>query len=432
MISIPLVLVAALAAAQPAAADPSGYLKPEGETKTIEKAARLFRDGVRLLEKGSAGPALGKFRRAAKLCPDFFEARYNVAKLEGEKGGHERAVAELEALAHDFPANVRAFSDLGQLLVGKSPEAAGRAFDTAVANGEKLLKDKAIIDAGKSTVAQLTVDLAFAYHNRGAWRLGAGELDGAKVDLTRSVELNGTNFFSHYGLGLALLQQGDYAAAKESFRRAKALKRNFADCSIGLARTYLGEMPPQPAAALAELNEAEKLAGLTAQVETLYGDAYRLLGQLPAAIERYEKALALGANRATIALKLAVVARDEKDFEAARKRLGECIAHTKEAPLLARAYRHLGELAELEEDFEAAATQFAVAIELDAGAYGARLHLGACLYRMGKLDEAEKHLAAVIEHFGDEPPAALAEDVAVARKLLDNIRTSTDNRTQTD
>ena len=432
-----LALVATLAAAQSAGADPSGYLAPEGERDTVEKAARAFRDGVRLLEKGSAGPALGKFRRAATLCPDFFEARYNVAKLQGEKGGRERAVAEPEALGRDFPSSVRAFSDLGHLLVETDVEAAGRAFDTAVANGEKLLKDKAIIDAGTGTVAQLKVDLAFAYHNRGAWRLGAGELDGAVADLSRSVELNEANFFSHYGLGLAHLQQGDYAAAKASFKQTQALKRPFADCSIGLARAYLGETPPQPAAAIAELNEAGKVTGVTAQSETLYGDAYRLLGKLDAAIEHYGKALELGADAATILLKLALVARDQKDFETARARLHECIEQTTDNPLLARAYQYLGELAELEEDFEAAAKHFAAATELDPEAHGARsierrLHLGVCLYRMGRLEEAEEHLAAVIERCGDKPPPALAADLALARKVLDKIRTSGENEIQPD
>jgi tetratricopeptide (TPR) repeat protein len=432
-----LTAAAIVAAAHVAGADPSGYLAPEGDRDTVERAARAFREGVQLLEKGSAGPALGKFRRAATLCPGFFEARYNVAKLEGERGGRERAIAELEALGRDFPSNVRAFSDLGQLLVESDVEAAGRAFGTAVANGEKLLKDKAIIDAGPGTVAQLRVDLAFAYHNRGAWRLAAGELDAAVADLERSIELNGTNFFSHYGLGLARLQQGDYAAAKASFRLAKALKSPFPDCSIGLARAYLGETPPQPAAAIAELGEAEKAAGATAQSETLYGDAYRLLGKLDAAVEHYGKALDLGADAATISLKLAVVARDQKDFKTARERLRECIEHTTDNALLARAQQHLGELDELEEDFEAAAKHFAAAVALDPDAHGARsierrLHLGVCLYRMGRLDEAEEHLAVVIERCGDEPPPALVDELALARKLLDKIRASGENEEHSD
>jgi len=412
-------------------ADPSGYLQPEGDARTIEKAARLFRDGVRLLERGSTGPALGKFRQAGRLCPAFFEARYNAAKLEGERGSREKAVAELEALCRDFPTNVRAYSDLGQLLVETEPDTAGTHFNTAVTNGEKLLEDEAITAAGASTVAQLEADLAFAYHNRGAWRLGQGEFADAAADLTRSIELNDANFFSHYALGLTRLQQGEYGEAKAAFKRAKALRRPFADCSIGLARAYLGETPPQPAAALAELKEAEKATGTTAQTETLCGDCYRLLGDLETAAERYAGALELGADPATVALKRAVVARDRKDFGRARELLDECIERTDAAPLLARAYRHLGELDEIEERDEAAAAHFAKAIELDPPAYGARLHLGACLYRLGRTDEAEQHLAAVLDELGEAPPAALAADVASARKLLDRIRSSTDNHTHT-
>jgi tetratricopeptide (TPR) repeat protein len=429
---IPVVIVTTALTLATAGADPSGYLRPEGDAKTVEKAARVFRDGVRLLERGSTGPALGKFRQAGRLCPGFFEARYNAAKLEGQRGGRDDAVAELEALCRDFPRNVRAYSDLGQLLVETEPDAAGAHFATAVTNGEALLEDEAILAAGASTVAQLETDLAFAYHNRGAWHLGRGEFAQAAADLARSIELNDANFFSHYVLGLTRLQQGRYDEAKAAFKRAKTLKRPFADCSIGLARAYLGETPPQPAAALAELREAGNAAGTTAQIETLCGDCYRLLGELETANERYAKALELGADPASIALKRAVVARDQQDVDKARTLLEQCIEGTDEAPLLARAYRHLGELDELEDRPEAAVAHFARAIELDPPAYGARLHLGACLYKLGRTDEAGEHLAAVLDELGETPPVALKADVALARKLLDNIRAGTDNQTQTD
>ena len=425
-------LVTALGAARPAAADPSGYLTPEGDEKTLEKAAAYFDKGVGYLDQGARGPALSAFRKAAKLCPGFFEARYNIAKLEGDKGRRDRAVAGLETLGRDFPANVRGFSDLGQLLIETDPEAAGRAFATAVANGEKLLTDKAIKAAGENTLAQLAVDLAFAYHNRGAWRLGTGDLDGAKADFTRSTRLKDDNFFSHYGLGLALLQQGHFEAARAAFKRAKELKRSFADCSIGLARTYLSGTPPQPAFALAELKEVEALTGQTAQLEELYGDAYRLQEDFPTAIKRYEKARELGADRAAIALKLALVDRAQGDRGAARRRLRDCLKHTNDRAIKVRACMQLGGLAELDEDFAKAAEHFAAALALDADAHPARLRLGVCLYRTGKPEEAAKALAAVIKHYGDGPPAALAEDLALARKLLDKLRTSGDNETHND
>jgi hypothetical protein len=90
-----LLTAAALRVCASAPADPSGYLKPEGDEKTVEKAARVFRDGVRALDIEAAGTALAKFRRAASLCPDFFEARYNVAKLEGVEYGRDRAIEGL-------------------------------------------------------------------------------------------------------------------------------------------------------------------------------------------------------------------------------------------------------------------------------------------------------------------------------------------------
>ena len=423
---------AVLGAARPAAADPSGYLAPEGDEQTLKKAAAYFDKGVAYLDQGARGPALSAFRRAAKLCPGFFEARYNVAKLEGDAGGRDKAIAELEALGRDFPANVRAFSDLGQLLVETDAEAAGRAFATAVANGEKLLTDKAIKAAGENTLAQLAVDLAFAYHNRGAWRLATGDLKGAEADFTRSIRLKDDNFFSHYGLGLALLQQGHFEAARAALKRAKELKRSFADCSIALARTYLSSTPPQPAFALAELKEVEALTGRIAQLEELYGDAYRLQEDFPTAIKHYDNALDLGADPHAIALKRALVDRAQGDREAARRRLRDCLTHTNDPAIKVRARMQLGGLAELDEDFATAAEHFAAALALDPDAHPARLRLGVCLYRTGKPDEAAGALTAVIEHYGDAPPAALADDLALARKLLDKIRTAGDNETHND
>jgi len=441
-----LLIAAAALVCAGASADPSGYLKPEGDEKTVEKAARTFRDGVRALDAGAAGTALDKFRRAASLCPGFFEARYNVAKLEGTQYGRDRGIEGLTALCKDFPTNVRAYSDLGQLLVETDMEAAGRAFDTAVTNGEKLLEDKAIAEAGKATVAQLKVDLAFAYHNRGAWHLSTGDYAKAEADLRHSTELNDANFFSHYGLGLALLQQGKYTEAKAAFARSMQLKSPFADCSIGLARAYLGETPPQPAAALVELKAAEKAAGQTAQLETLYGDVYTLLGKqaaddghaedaarhLAEAQRHYDKALELGADRATIALKLGILADNEGDPDAARKHLHECIEQAKEPALKAQAFTLLGVLAEREENYAEAIKSLGEALASDPKAHAARLHLGVCLYQTGKAKEAEKELSAVIEALGDAPPPALAADLAAARKLLDKIRASGENHTQPD
>jgi len=426
-----LAVLALVAWALPVAADPSGYLQPEGDQKTLDKAAKIFRQGVSYLDKGSPSLALRSFHRAAGLCPGFFEARYNIAKLEGEKGGHDKAVAGLETLCRDFPGAVRPFNDLGQLLVDHDVKAAARAFDTAVTNGEKLLKDRAIQAAGQDTLTQVAVDLAFAYHNRGALRLGEDKLESARTDFLRSVELNDANFFSHYGLGLVLLQQGEYTAAKEAFKRAKKLKRSFADCSIGLARAYLGMTPPKPAFAIVELKEAAQLTDASAQVEELLGNAYRLKGDFPAALEHYEKALALGAGRDSIALKRALVARDRGDHEGARKHLRECMAKAKEPRLLTRALRHMGELAELDKDYETAIEHFTKALELDPESTGARLHLGACLFHTGNYEEAEKHLAASLAQYGDKPPPAMAQDVALARKLLDKIRNFIQNDTKT-
>ncbi|MBN1918284.1 MAG: tetratricopeptide repeat protein [Verrucomicrobia bacterium] len=444
--SLSLAAALILAAARPAFGDPSGYLKPAGDEQTVERAARAFRDGVRALDTGAAGTAMGRFSRAASLCPDFFEARYNIAKLEGTQYGPDRAVEALQALCKDFPGNVRAYSDLGQLLIATDLEAAGDAFGTAVANGEKLLQDEAIAAAGAATIAQLKVDLAFAYHNRGAWRLAEGDHAKAEADLRRSVELNNENFFSHYGLGLALLQQGKYTEAKTAFKQSQRLKSPFADCSIGMARAYLGETPPQPAAALVELRAAEKAAGRTAQTETLYGDAYTLLGKqtadegradetarhLAEAKRRYAGALEVGADAATIAFKLGIVAANEGDYGAARERLRECIENAGEPGLKAQALTHLGVLAEREEHYAEAIVEFRAAAATDPKAYAARLHLGVCLFQAGKPAEAERELSAVIEALGDTPPPALAPDLEQARKLLDKIRHSGDNHLQTD
>jgi tetratricopeptide (TPR) repeat protein len=126
------------------------------------------------------------------------------------------------------------------------------------------------------------------------------------------------------------------------------------------------------------------------------------------------------------------VARDRNDIKGAREHLGRCLEQTEDAVLRSRAYRHLGEIAELEEDYEAAVRHLAKAIELDPDAQGARLHLGVCLYRLGRFDEARKHLAAAIEACGERPPAALAADLEQARKLLDKMPPSGEDHTKSD
>ncbi len=178
--------------------------------------------GVVLAALGQLPEAIGHYERALEMRPDFADAHNNLAAAHYRSGNLGPAEAHQRwAVALD-PQSAGKWSNLGDILkvAGKPEEAAG-AYQSSVrlAPGDVGSQERwagALLAAGKpeeaitiyeevlrraSNRAGLHIDLGNAHATR-------NDFDAAILSYRRALQLQPTNAFVFYNLGLVLQQQG--------------------------------------------------------------------------------------------------------------------------------------------------------------------------------------------------------------------------------
>jgi protein O-GlcNAc transferase len=199
----------------------------------------------------------------------------------------------------------------------------------------------------------------------------AGDLERARRSFAEVVRLEPRIPEGHAALGSVLLNLGRPEEATAELKRGLALKPNDPNMTMNLALAEVRAGRSTEALPLFKQLSAQNVA-LPPEVEIAYAQALTETGQRPAALER---------------LRAAVTAASES----------------------AALHDALGSLLAQEQQWTAAQTEFARAVELDPKMVGARLHLGTVLMQLNQPVEA----AAMLE-------AARAEqrqDVAVLNEL---------------
>jgi tetratricopeptide (TPR) repeat protein len=139
---------------------------------------------------------------------------------------------------------------------------------------------------------RLRPDYAEACNNRGVVRQRQGDLGGAVADFSRAVELSPGYTEAWMNRGLARLEQGDPAGLAdldEAVKTAPAEARAIAYHNRGAARWRLGDAR----AALADLDQAQRLGPGRAVTYDLRAQVREALGDLDGALEDCNRALAL-------------------------------------------------------------------------------------------------------------------------------------------
>ncbi|MEV5408659.1 tetratricopeptide repeat protein [Thermopolyspora sp. NPDC052614] len=132
---------------------------------------------IRFAEGDHEG-ALADLGHALELDPGFADAYINRAGLLVALGEHERARADAERGLQLAPANPYLLCVLGQIEMAGGGDAAERAERARHAFDHALRRDPL---------------LASAWANRGILAFETGDVDGAVRDLTRALELTGTD-----------------------------------------------------------------------------------------------------------------------------------------------------------------------------------------------------------------------------------------------
>ncbi len=169
-----------------------------------------------------------------------------------------------------------------------------------------------------------TSDLrAWAYMIRGRIHRRLENLDQARDDFERAIELQGNAIDPHLEMGLILTKQGEHLTARHHFERALDLVESGeitslldpdtvrAKCHIGLARIHLQRN---------ELNQAVDALNSALELDPNYPDVHAALGQAhemgedyEAAEQAYLRAVELDPDDASIYFRLALLHQNNLD-----------------------------------------------------------------------------------------------------------------------
>jgi protein O-GlcNAc transferase len=285
-----------------------------------------FNLGVVLADQGQASGAAACFERAVQLDPKNVPAWMNFGSALLEHGELNDAAACFECLLEQDPKNGAALSLLGRChaRAERTPEAIS-AYERALGQGhetDELLKDLAdcYLRSGRSADAEGVYRRAVERNPRDAnllLNLAQALKDQKKFD----------EAIDCYRRGLALDPQN--AAAHYALARALHLCDRFEEAIVGYRKSLaLGSKEPQALYHLGNALKSLKRLGeaIEAYLQTLerdpdfvpalyqLGNAYRQLFDLDSARRCYEKVLARKPGDLTVLLALGNVLKEQDDL----------------------------------------------------------------------------------------------------------------------
>jgi tetratricopeptide (TPR) repeat protein len=175
--------------------------------------------GVALVEKGKVEEAVGEYRKAIQLKPDFFQAHYNLGNALWHQGKAEEAIAEYRR------------------AVSLDPDFAQAYFNLGLALGERGKVEEAIVAYRRAV--QLKPDYAQAHYNLGVTLGQQGKAEEAMAEYRHAIELLPDYAQALENLAAMLDVQGQRKEAKGYWERA--LESEKRPEWLGLIRTRLAE-----------------------------------------------------------------------------------------------------------------------------------------------------------------------------------------------
>lgn len=151
----------------------------------------------------------------------------------------------------------------------------------------------------------------------GQYWMRAGDLNRARPYLQQLADLYPTSFETHFSLSMLALNEGDYARAEAQARSALEIPiREWKAEEEGLARLNLGAailLQGRPAEALSALERAVELQPQLAASHAWHGRGLALTGQTEAAMTELQAALAINGNEISALIDLSWIQSSHED-----------------------------------------------------------------------------------------------------------------------
>lgn len=327
---------------------------------------------VALVRQGNIDAAIGHYRRALQIKPDYAEAHFNLATSLQRQGKFDEAVYHFREMLRLKPEHSGAHNGLGTVL------------------HEQGKIDEAIVHYAEAL--RLNPEYSSAHYNMGVALIARGETDRAVFHFKEALRLDPRHSGAHYSLATALNNAGKIQEAVSHFQAALSLKPDFAEAHHGLGTALYKQGRVENAAE--HFSRALKLKPDFAEAHNDLGVLLYHQGRLQEALAHYTQALSIRSDYAEAHNNLGAVLDDLGRTE-------EGISHYREAlqiePDNAGAHNNLGVALAIQGSFDAALKHFDEALRIsphNAEAYGNRAN---ALASLGRYKEAIQNFHAALE-----------------------------------
>jgi len=228
----------------------------------------------------------------------------------------------------------------------------------------------------------------------------AGNLQGAVLNLKSALQQSPDSAPARFALGEVYLEIGDGASAEKEFQRAQEAGMNEAALKLPLARSWL--LQKEYDRVLSDLPLPAEGGTDREFILTLHGQAFLGKGDLDAAEEMFDQAVALNAQSVGGLVGQARVAMSRSDFDTAKAREA---AVEKLDPDAIETLSLKGDLAYATKDFATAEATFKTLSDKRPQSLLYRLGLAWAQNGSGKADDALKTLQPVLKALPNNPQA---------------------------
>ncbi|MDP2645030.1 MAG: tetratricopeptide repeat protein, partial [Desulfobacterales bacterium] len=175
--------------------------------------------GLALADKGRTDDAIGHYRQALRLKPDYVEALNNLANALADQGRTDEAIGNFRQALRLRPDYARAHYNLGYTLARR-----GQA-DDAIGHYREALR--------------LKPDYVEAHYNLALKLADKGQTDEAIGHFRQALRLKPDSEEAHNNLANALARRGQADDAIGHYRQALRLKPDYVEALNNLAITFI-------------------------------------------------------------------------------------------------------------------------------------------------------------------------------------------------
>lgn len=218
----------------------------------IEKAQKLYDDGLAHYRNGKFSEAERALKKAIKLNPRFPDAHNDLANVYLKKGRLKESFNEYRKALGFAPDHPMLLNNIGNVLLAQRDckqalKWFNRAIDqdpnNAVSHcnlGSALrgLGDNAGAASSYRRAIELDSRQAMFFHNLGEVLVEQGEAEEAVECFEKALQIDPRGLRAMLGLGKAWNARGDLARAVECYRQAIEIDPGNAQCYIGLGAAY--------------------------------------------------------------------------------------------------------------------------------------------------------------------------------------------------